>query len=545
MKSSPASGRGPTSRRTFLTQVGGAATAARIGTLMTPVGGATLNADEDGRSNDRRRAAAAYSIRREAAVFQKDLPLPSHLTNHDDDRYRTFIGSYSKGLMHNGLGEVDTEAYETLRRALHSGEPEDFALVPLGGVAKLADPQAALAFQIDGADSHHLGIRVPPAFSSAEEAGEMAELYWQALTRDVPFANYDVDLDIATAAASLSAFSDFRGPKIGGKVTPATLFRGNTPGDLAGPYLSQFLWKPVPYGPYSITQTLKPGVAGVQYLTDYATWLDIQNGAAAGTYALDPLPRYIHNNRTLTAYVHADFSYQAYLNAALTLLATPASLATSNPYRTSANQAGFATFGGPDVVDVVAHVACLTLKAAWYQKWSVHRRLRPEAFGGAIHNTKAGAKYPINAEILDSSVLHAVQTRYGSYLLPMAYPEGSPLHPSYPAGHAAIAGGCVTVLKAFFNEAAEIPTPVVASSDGAVLNLYGGSLTVGGELNKLASNIAIGRDAAGVHWRSDGIEGLNLGEAVAIHLLQDLRRCYNESFPGFRFTRFDGTTMTI
>jgi membrane-associated phospholipid phosphatase len=542
----PVVGTHPTSRRTFLTQVSSAATAARVGSLMTAVGGATtLNADEDRRSNDQQRATAAYSIRREAAAFQKDLPLPSHHTNHDDDRYRTFIGSYSKGLMHNGLGEVDTEAYETLRRALNTGEPEDFALVPLGGVAKLADPQAALAFQIDGADSHHLGIRVPPAFSSAEEAGEMAELYWQALTRDVPFADYDVDLDIASAAASLSAFSDFRGPKIGGQVTPATLFRGNTAGDLAGPYISQFLWKPVPYGPYSITQTLRPGVAGVQYLTDYGAWLAIQNGAAAGTYALDAVLRYIHNNRTLAAYVHADFSYQAYVNAALTLLATPASLATSNPYRTSANQAGFVTFGGPDVLDIVAHVACLTLKAAWYQKWSVHRRLRPEAFGGAIHNTKAGAKYPINAEILDSSVLHAVQTQYGSYLLPMAYPEGSPLHPSYPAGHATIAGGCVTVLKAFFNEAAEIPTPVVASSDGAALNLYGGTLTVGGELNKLASNIAIGRDAAGVHWRSDGIEGLNLGEAVAIHLLQDLRRCYNENFTGFRFTRFDGTTMTI
>src|SRR5262249_446464 len=30
----------------------------------------------------------------------------------------------------------------------------------------------------------------------------------------------------------------------------------------------------------------------------------------------------------------------------------------------------------------------------------------------------------------------------------------------------------------------------------------GAALTVGGELNKLASNIALGRDAAGVHYRS-------------------------------------------
>jgi membrane-associated phospholipid phosphatase len=535
----------PTNRRSFLSRVAGATAAVRLGTLMSAGGGTGLNASEDTAKNDRERVAEAYGLRHDAAIFQKEQPLPSHRTNGDDDRYHTFIGSYSKGLPHNTLGEVDRAAYERLLHAIGTGEPDDFALVPLGGVAKLSDPQACLAFQMDGADSHHLGIRVPPAFSSAEEAGEIAELYWQALTRDVPFADYDVDLDIAAAAASLSAFSDFRGPKIGGKVTPETLFRGDTAGDLTGPYISQFLWKPVPYGPYTLTQMLKAGLTSVEYLTDYGSWLEIQNGAAAVAYGLDPTPRYINNNRALTAYVHADFSYQAYINAALILLSTPASLAVSNPYRTSPNQAGFVTFGGPDVLDVVAHVACLALKAAWFQKWSVHRRLRPEAFAGAIQNTKAGPGYPINAEILNSSVLNAVQTRYGSYLLPMAYPEGSPLHPSYPAGHAAIAGGCVTVLKAFFNEEATIETPVVASADGAKLDAYGGTLTVGGELNKLASNIAIGRDAAGVHWRSDGIEGLNLGETVAIRLLQDLRRCYNEEFTGFTFRRFDGTTITI
>jgi hypothetical protein len=76
--------------------------------------------------------------------------------------------------------------------------------------------------------------------------------------------------------------------------------------------------------------------------------------------------------------------------------------------------------------------------------------------------------------------------------------------------------------------------------------LYKGpALTVGGELNKLASNIALGRDAAGVHWRSDGIEGLKLGEAVAVGILRDLRTTCPESFAGFSFTKFDGSTITI
>ncbi|MEM7163573.1 MAG: hypothetical protein AAF487_14165, partial [Bacteroidota bacterium] len=37
------------------------------------------------------------------------------------------------------------------------------------------------------------------------------------------------------------------------------------------------------------------------------------------------------------------------------------------------------------------------------------------------------------------------------YFLPMAFPEGSPMHPAYGAGHATVAGACVTILKAFFD----------------------------------------------------------------------------------------------
>ena len=97
------------------------------------------------------------------------------------------------------------------------------------------------------------------------------------------------------------------------------------------------------------------------------------------------------------------------------------------------------------------------------------------------------------------------------------------------------------MLKAFFNESFVIPNPLVASPDGLSLTRYKGSnLTVGGELNKLAANIALARNTAGVHWRSDGIEGLKLGEAVAIGILQDLRTTWPESFGGFSFTSFAG-----
>jgi membrane-associated phospholipid phosphatase len=247
--------------------------------------------------------------------------------------------------------------------------------------------------------------------------------------------------------------------------------------------------------------------------------------------------------------VHRDFTYQAFLNAGLILLSLGnAALDTNNPYLSAKKQGGFATFGGPHLLDLVARVANAGLIASWYQKWFVHRRLRPEAFAGRVHFNQTGAtSYPIHADLLNSPVLNAVLGAYGTYFLPLAYPEGCPAHPAYPAGHATIAGACATVLKAFFNESLVLSNSAVATPDGLSLGPYTGStqLTVGGELNKLASNIALGRDAAGVHWRSDGIEGLKLGETVAIGVLTDLKATYNEPFGGFSLTKFDGTTITI
>lgn len=207
----------------------------------------------------------------------------------------------------------------------------------------------------------------------------------------------------------------------------------------------------------------------------------------------------------------------------------------------------FATFGGPFVLDLVAKVTDAALKAAWCQKWAVHRRLRPEAFGGRVHNhLMQRATYPIHQDLLGSPVLPLTNDRYRSYLLPMAYPEGSPLHTSYPAGHATLAGAGATVLKALFDESWVIPNPVEAAPDGLSLVPYTGSaLTLGGELNKLAANITLPRDTAGVHWRSDGVQGMLLGEAVAIGWMRDQNNCFAEQFAGFTLTRFDGTRETI
>ena len=136
-----------------------------------------------------------------------------------------------------------------------------------------------------------------------------------------------------------------------------------------------------------------------------------------------------------------------------------------------------------------------------------------------------------------------------SYLLPQAYPEGAPTHPAYGAGHATAAAACATILKAFFDESTPIENPLQASANGLSLVPYTGAdaaqMTVGGELNKLAGNIALFRDAAGVHWRSDYTESFPLGEAVAIGLLQEMSLGFNEDDGFFQLTRFDGQTVRI
>ncbi len=106
------------------------------------------------------------------------------------------------------------------------------------------------------------------------------------------------------------------------------------------------------------------------------------------------------------------------------------------------------------------------------------------------------------------------------------------------------------MLKAFFNtDNVAFPNPMASAPDGLSLTSYTGpdasQITLTGELNKLASNIAQARNIAGLHWRSDATQAMLLGETVAISILRDQKHTYNETFLGFTFTKFDGETVTI
>jgi len=114
---------------------------------------------------------------------------------------------------------------------------------------------------------------------------------------------------------------------------------------------------------------------------------------------------------------------------------------------------------------------------------------------------------------------------------------------------ATVAGAAVTLLKAFFDENYVIPNPVMPNpldNGQTIVPLFPhANLTVGGELNKVAANIAIGRHHATVHYRSDGYHSLRLGEQVAISILRDMVKTFAEPFEGFSFTNFDGQVVVI
>jgi membrane-associated phospholipid phosphatase len=553
-------------------------------------------------------------IREEAAEIAFLRPHPGHPNNGDENDYsnRNYIGNYSKGLPHfdcgdplNLIGEVKPQPYRRMLRALASGQPYFFGRIPLGGTRRLVNPQSGLAFDLEGPDSHALRMPPAPRLDSQEAAGEMVELYWMARLRDVNFGNGDFAATpgsmIEIAAAELSNLPIFNGPKevAGGmlKVTPHTIFRGFTRGDRIGPYVSQFLLQgtesdllhPRPtdppldpltlryitYGSIRIDQkqrTILPG----DFLTNFEDWLNGEQGvnsippndqACGNNY--DPTRRYIRNMRDLANYVHFDDLPQEFWNAALILqhLEAPCKpmprgpVDRGNPYVSSENQDGFGTLGDPNILALIGEVTTRALKAAWFQKWFVHRRLRPEEFGALIHKQYAGVdisttctasaasfNYPFDRNILNPAgpftILNEIFSQTNSYLLPQVYPEASPLHPSYPSGHATIAGACVTLLKAWFDESFVVPNPVIPNADGTALESYSGTLTVGDELDKLASNISLGRNAAGVHYRSDYVTGLQLGEEVAIQLLEEQKNTYNENFY-LTLRRFDGQAITI
>lgn len=534
--------------------------------------------------------------------------------------------NFTKGLSHHGnTGLVaNTDDYAALVKAIDSGDPADFKAINVGDPGQYKwraweSASAGLTFDLQGPDSHAVTMSPPPGLSNKKAilTGEMAEVYAQALLRDVHFAAFSMPKEsflsfvgehsrhyrslkreqqnADSIVSMLNQFS-FENRAAAAPFTLTTAFRGMTHGDIDGPYLSQFLLSgdtglnhkndtspehdasdgKIRYGAQIIDQRVRQA-SEENYLTDWDEWLHVQNGGDTGNleHYKGNNRRFITTPRDLATFVHYDALYQAYLNACILLLNIKAPLSEGIPYTQSDEQdrqQGFALYGGPHILTLVTEVATRALKAVRYQKFNVHRRLRPEALAARIEKAdilpdEVKPQFTaMRSEIDNAGLAEKLQHASGNLLLPMAFAEGSPMHPSYGAGHATVAGACVTMLKAFFNGANYLHVSkngesisvddqsyqsdyaFVPSPDGKRLRVVevSRSLTLEGELNKLAANISIGRDWAGVHYYSDYRESLLMGEEIAIGILQEQTLTHNaKENLVFKFNQFTGTEVEI
>lgn len=565
-------------------------------------------------------------------------------TWHIDGEAVRGLGSFHKTLPHNEFGEVCPEAFDKLVAATSDRNGNKFPMVPAGqtqdcfslsacdcgtgimppnqeDTAQLTNPRAGLALDRLTPPPWNYSMPPAPAVCSPTTSAEMAEVYWMALLRDVSLAEFGANPDVAAAAQDLT--HRFNAQDVTGDVpshlqpgidtpgfpgsfpgfTPANVFRLGLPGEEVGPMISQFFNRDAAFGTQTISQKQRPYRAGKNFLTKFDDWLHAQNTgngndgqpypraneSCESYYEGGEKVRYISTMRDLARFVNKDALHQAYFNAALLMLSSNVKWTPGNPYGhvpLQNREAGFGTLGGPHILALVSEVATRALKIVWNQKWQVHLRLRPEAFGGLVHVKEIGNSagqmrdYPLPDQFANSDLgtriiaLNQKATGSPSLLLPMAFTPGSPTHPAYGAGHATVAGACVTILKAYFKLLKDDKTPIRLCGDddfspkekaapysparpfkayetGVDEDGYGIrreispiDLTIEGELNKLAMNVAMGRTMGGVHWRTDNARSLVLGEAIAAHILAEITTDLVEK-PEFIFRTFARDTTGV
>lgn len=562
---------------------------------------------------DERRAA--FNIRLACDYLRALQQAPNILpleNNGDENTVPNKASQFTKTLSHGVDGIPDAQgqlAYEQIITAMNSGQQADFnAIVRApGATVKLVSPQSGLAFCLEGCDSSLFSMPLFPQFTSAELAASMLEIYLFALCRDVIFAEYGTGLGsdangtggskTGDAAAVLQSLgSAYVGPRnASGIVDASVVFRGNASGCLVGPYVSQLallpLRTPVPASiggnnlnpnPFIKMEQQWPIAGQREFGVSLADFVEIENGQVPNKYTVNDYDqvsrRYIIDGRDWGSFVHFDINCESFFYATYILNGYGFPYSSALPYYNGSmpNEGPFVDMAMMELFSMVEGVAGEAAKAAWAQKWRANRALRPEAFAGVVNNAKVSGTNPYNldsslfvphagidvlAQVLAHNTLQAgfpdnnlTPTQAATYLLAQMYPEASPAHPTYPSGHATVAGACSTVLKAFFQNDTlidSVTTPLIPDplNPTILIPITDGSqnvITVVGEIEKLAFNVAFARSWAGIHWRQDGIQGILLGEEVAIRYLQDHALLYNEQeFTGYVLTKFDGTQIQI
>src|SRR5215471_12064067 len=327
------------SRRSFLSKAGGftaMALASAIVPLEPLLGGKESRAEASVityKSSQRTNDAFSY---RSTEAHNEQINIGVLADNGDAARFTDHSGTWSKVLKHTSLEIVDPTSYNSLVNALTTGNFTDFQNIIVGNpggsnpTATLNGPQGALAFDLEGLDSHATNIPAAPSVTSNETAAEQVEHYWAALLRDVNFTDYPTNSVVAQAVQDMNNLSFVKGtsnneypfPVNAGNLFRGQIFKGD--GNVQGPYISQFLVQPTSFGALPVTQryqTFFPrGGGGNDFMTTVQEFMNVENGfPPSASLVFDPTLRFLRNGRDLAAYTHVDVLHQAYFIAFLIL----------------------------------------------------------------------------------------------------------------------------------------------------------------------------------------------------------------------------------
>jgi len=359
-----------------------------------------------------------------------------------------------------------------------------------------------------------------------------------------------------------------------GQLTLSTLLRGALPGSALtserghGAFLSRLMAPRVPDGAPPLAEALGAMPGNDRPLDDWAGWL------AALTQARTAWPHWpeqetasaLPDLRALAGHVHLHHPSQALFHAALHLLAHGV------PRDPHLGQPGLWT--GPHILSLMAEVTSRSLRASRELAAAPLRMARPGVIAARLsmlHNRSEGRNEGAVPDAALEPELALVQaaldeltqnapnllrwigrlnrrdgavgfgrampgpdwsdTRFrDNLMLPGTMVDNVPLMPADGAGHAIVAGACATLLKALFatHEADGQPVtlgttaPRAVGPAGAAQN---GNCPprplLGCELDKLAGNVALGRNLAGGFWHAETRASLRLGERLALGLVQE------------------------
>ena len=471
------------------------------------------------------------------------------------------------------------------------------ATARLEGLADAANAAATAGVRVRDAE-------LPAALPRFSQVGtnafayDLAEAYVMAHLRDQPLDDL-AQQGTAAYAEATRVLSSFLRRFSGAPATlrPETLFRCPTTFVAecrAGPYVSQLLFRAFYDGgsPRDRRFVFERDAAN---LTRRARLLDFHRGVApARDYARDAYGRfdlrYVHSGRVLASIVHSEPPHKHYYEGALAAMSAlgEAGLALTDGFSGGAGVAASTTAGYDDVLASVAGVTMQALRQSYAHKWIEHRKIRPDAVAMRLDTFKRAAALGVEAavaqiplapllvsqffegsaskaafmeELADANLARAGER---NYLLPLLYPP--PGHPSSTHGHAVVAGACATVLKAMLtttDAATGAPlawggvggvggVALTAGAGGETVRPYNGSIagmTLEGEIDKLAHNVAAGRNWAGVHFRTELEYSLFLGEAVGLRYLRakicEYHVARTGSFRGWDLRLFNGTRLLL